>query len=354
MARLFDDANTQHAGITNTLGGLQDPLTMACWFYSDDATINQALMTLTNTGGTSGGYLLRAMGATAGDPILATKQNDAGAGASATSTTGYSTNTWHHACAVFASNTSRTVYIDGGSSATDTTNITDPTPDVFNIGAMQNSAGYQQHMSGRIAYAAIWSTTLGAASVARLAAGADPRIVAPQALIAYWQLIGRNSPEIDIVGGYDLTLSASAPTAADGPRIYMPRRRRIWVPAAGSSSALLAGSSSALLAGAAVAASDVSVEGVGQAAFDGASTVSVALASDGVSAGSFPGQGEGTAAGSLLCAGTSVASFSSAQAVAQNLDGWKPRAKRKTSSRDDQDLMVLIALAAPILFDEAA
>lgn len=230
MARLFDDASTQYAGITSSLGSLNDPLTMACWFNSDDATIAQVLMALSNTGATTGAYLLRALGNTAGDPVAATKQNDAGTTQGVSTTTGYSVNTWHHACGVFTSDTARTAYIDGGSSATvSTPSISDPTADAFNIGAWQDSAGYKQYMSGMIAHAAIWNAALTAAEVASLAKGMDPRQIRPESLIAYWPLVGKAAPEIDIVGGYGLTLSTSAPTAAAHPRVFLPKRK-LWTP----------------------------------------------------------------------------------------------------------------------------
>ena len=229
MARLFDDASSQGLTITSSLGGIQNPLTMAIWFNADQTAADTVAMSLSSTGGATGSYRIIIAGGSAGDPVRVSKVNDAGSAAQADSTTGYSTGVWHHACGVFTSNTSRTAYIDGGSSATNTTNITNPTPDAFRIGYQQHSGAASAYFSGMLAHAAIWNVALTAAEVASLAKGIDPRLIRPDALIAYWPLIGRTSPEIDIVGKFDLTLTGT-PTAADGPRIFMPRRRRIWVP----------------------------------------------------------------------------------------------------------------------------
>ena len=232
MARLFDDANSQDLTRTDTAGFTGLPVTMACWFMSDDIAAAQALMGLYNTGSTSGLYALFAQGNVAGDPVRAWHIQDNGTSSFAATTTGYSANTWHHACAIFASTASRTAYIDGGSSATETTSRSAPTPDIFRIASRKHSGAADAFVSGRIAEAAVWFAALTADEVAELAKGVSPKRIRPESLVAYWDIVGKNSPEIDQVGGYDLTLSASAPTAADHPRIFMPRRRQILVPSA--------------------------------------------------------------------------------------------------------------------------
>ena len=75
-------------------------------------------------------------------------------------------------------------------------------------------------MNGRIAEAAVWNTDLTADEIASL--GADrvsPLLIRPDNLIAYWPIIGRTSPEINLMGSGNLTLGGS-PATADHCRIY--------------------------------------------------------------------------------------------------------------------------------------
>ena len=75
--------------------------------------------------------------------------------------------------------------------------------------------------NGKIAEFAYWNTMLEVAQIVGLSRGYSPLLFKPQSLISYHQLIGRTSPEIDLVGGYGMTL-ANAPTAAAHPRIIYP------------------------------------------------------------------------------------------------------------------------------------
>jgi hypothetical protein len=103
------------------------PLTMAAWIRPDQ---NTALDTVIHLGdasdGDDRGWRMNMAGATAGDPIQATQENDSGTGSAAATTTGITTNQWHHICGVYTSTTSRNAYIDGGSVGSDTTSIAAP------------------------------------------------------------------------------------------------------------------------------------------------------------------------------------------------------------------------------------
>lgn len=155
---------------------------------------------LGNTGAMGDGFSLNWGGNAAGDPLRAITWN-AGTFALAATTSGYSVNTWHHGCAVFAAANSRTVYIDGGSAATETTSITPGSaPTSIAVGRFQSNApsGY---FSGRLAEVGVWSVGLNASEVAALARGISPRRVRPESLVGYWPIWGLHSPEIDLLGG---------------------------------------------------------------------------------------------------------------------------------------------------------
>jgi hypothetical protein len=197
------------------------PLTMAAWFNADSAANAGVLVSITN-GGTAGNvtrFGLLARGDVAGDPVEAII-SDTSATVSARTTTGYTTGTWHHACGVFASSTSRTAYIDGGSSATNTTSVVPSLLEVTSIGVqfLQAAGGTSgvTYFDGRIAEVGIWNTDLTAAEIASLADGMTCDKVRPQSLVFYAPLVREL---IDARGGLTITNNNTATVAAH-TRVY--------------------------------------------------------------------------------------------------------------------------------------
>ena len=62
--------------------------------------------------------------------------------------------------------------------------------------------------------------------MAALGKGISPLLVRPGGLVAYWPLIGNASPEIDPVGGINLSWNAT-PLKADHYPIILPRARKL-------------------------------------------------------------------------------------------------------------------------------
>ena len=228
MSVLFDNAASEYLEYSGAIVSAY-PFTLACWFYSDDATIDQELMAVGNPATNSNYWSLRAAGAVGGDPVQVIVESISD---NETSTsTGFSANTWHHACGVFTSSTSRTAYIDGGSSATGTTDLTPTSPNLSRIGFSVRLAPVDpRYMSGRIAEAAIWDVALSAAEVVSLAKGFAPLFIRPASLVAYWPLDrnsfnkGGGSTTLDRwKGTYNLT-ETNTPALAEHPRIYYPHQ----------------------------------------------------------------------------------------------------------------------------------
>ena len=223
MARLFDDGSNEYLELASAIMTVT-PLSMACWFYSDDDTVTQALMGIGDgDAGTYDGFLIVADGAFAGDPldaIVLVNQTPF----TAVSSVGYSTNTWHHACGVFASSTSRTIYLDGGNSGTEVTLATPAGVDTTAIGRLPGFAAWE--VSGRVAEAAMWNVALTAADAVVLAAGYSPLFVRPQNLVAYWSLI--RDEDQDRVGGFDMT-AFNTPSIAPHVPIRYPSAKMAGV-----------------------------------------------------------------------------------------------------------------------------
>ena len=212
MARLFDDASTEYME-KDAAPVTAYPLTMACWFYSDDAAADQGLMSIIDKDAPDQWLAaLHARGGIAGDPVRASVR--AGTQVNVVTTTGYSVNTWHHACGVFASTTSRDVFIDGDSKGSNTTSSSPSGVDRISVGRQGDSTP-GNYMSGRIAEAAVWNVALNDFEIALLATpGITPNRIRPDNLRGYWPVWGLHSPEIDLSGqGNSLTVNGA--TRAD-------------------------------------------------------------------------------------------------------------------------------------------
>lgn len=217
----YDFNGTSQTITAASAGVTAEPLTIAAWFYPTRNTARTVIVSLADTFGNNAGlqmfYALVEDGTVAGDPIAATKQDGNVTAADAFSTTGFSTNSWHHGCAVFTSTTSRTIYLNGGSSATNTTTVNTNASTVDKtaiacLGRSTNVAFFQ----GRVAEVGIWNVALNAEEAASLAKGITCDKVRPNALVFYAPLV-RNIQ--DVRQGVTLTNNNTA-TVADHPRVY--------------------------------------------------------------------------------------------------------------------------------------
>ena len=185
------------------------PYTMACWFRTTSMADLGTLISINST--TSGAHYagLWFRGDVAGDPVDILIESG-GVQNTARSATGCTSGQWHHACGVFSSSTSRTVYLDGGSSATNNTSTT-PSLDRTEVGTWRSSSWF----NGDIAEVGIWNIDLTAADVASLAKGVSPALIRPQNHVAYLPLIRDTHEIVNATGFTDVNT-----TAANHPRVY--------------------------------------------------------------------------------------------------------------------------------------
>jgi hypothetical protein len=210
MAYDFNGSNQSLTMSSASVSSL--PVTMACWFNSRS---NSAIQVLVCISSTTARYFLAARGDLSGDPIhvsgpdISTRAN---------STAGYSTNTWHHACAIIESQNSRTIYLDGGNSATNTVASVDLPAVNQIIGAQRVNSGSSpaSFTNGLIAEVGIWNVALTAEEIASLAKGMTCDKVRPQSLVFYAPLV---RDLVDAKGGLTITNNNTA-TVANHPRVY--------------------------------------------------------------------------------------------------------------------------------------
>ena len=118
MARLFDAGSTEYLTRNQAvLSGV--PLALVAWFSSDDLTIAQTIMSISDVSVQADYHRLIFGGNLGGDPITA--QTCQATCARALSSTGCLANTWYHGCALFVSATDRRALLNGGSKGTNAT-----------------------------------------------------------------------------------------------------------------------------------------------------------------------------------------------------------------------------------------
>ena len=183
MGRLFNDAATEYLEVAST-PITAVPLTMACWFNTDDLGISEVLMSLADVGTTATWFSLSLEGAVAGDPIRAWARAAGGVAFGETST-GPAINTWHHACGVFRTNTDRSAFLDGGGEGNNTDDRTPASIDTFSIGRFGDGSP-SAYFSGRVAECGLWDIALTNGEVFKLGPMRNsPTLVRPKHLIWY-------------------------------------------------------------------------------------------------------------------------------------------------------------------------
>jgi hypothetical protein len=215
MAYQFTAASSQYLSV-GSAPVTAAPLTMACWFNMPD-NAGAALIYLGPTTNNDR-FALFASGDAAGDPVRfdCIEAAVTAAASAALTTSSYSNNTWSHACGVASSASSRTVYLNGGSSGTNTDTRTPTTPNRLTVGARLATNSPGVYANGLIAEVGIWNAALTAAEIASLAKGMTCDKVRPQSLVFYAPLV---RDLIDAKGRLAITNNNGA-TVANHPRVY--------------------------------------------------------------------------------------------------------------------------------------
>lgn len=185
------------------------PVTFSAWAYGTLDTVAMTIMAWMQSD-TSQGFRILFAGQAAGDPVRGNLLTDTNYISQVTSP-GFIINTWHHVCAVYTSSVSRTVYLDGRTGTTNTTDITPTSLTRIVIGT--NGA---EHFDGNISDVAIWSSSLNTGEINSLAKGFSAKKIRPQSLEFYVPLI-RNLN--DYTNSSSLTNTNSA-TVTTHNRIY--------------------------------------------------------------------------------------------------------------------------------------
>jgi hypothetical protein len=216
MSRSFDGATTS---LDNTTGVpvSTTPLTLVCGFKPAAIGSTQTLVAL-NTSGT-GNHQFELV-------VNSSNQVQAEARDTATSqatTTGTVTNgAWNMCGAVYTSATSRAAYLNGelGTGGTPTTSRSPSGMNEIRLGKSRSGAGaFNQFANGLIAYVWIWNVALSEANLDALynggSGGVDPSTIQGANLVFRTDLLSNANPEVDVIGGLNLTVTAATFSSDD-------------------------------------------------------------------------------------------------------------------------------------------
>jgi hypothetical protein len=214
MAYDFTRTSSQSltTGSTPVTGNL---MTLACWFNRKttfDGVNSLFLVAVDATSGTNFNGIL--CGASAN--VLLCSSNVGAGPALAQTSTNFNLNEWNHACGVFTSSTSRTIYLNGAGSATNVETRNVSGQNNISIGARYGAGVLAAFADNLIAEVGIWNAALTADEIASLAKGMTCDKVRPQSLVFYAPLVRELQ---DVKGGLTITNNNTA-TVANHPRVY--------------------------------------------------------------------------------------------------------------------------------------
>lgn len=213
MARAFVAASTQYLEIGSAILSAA-PISFCCWFKPNSVGTAGTIFSIT-TSGSANNYFRTDISASGANR---TRTRDGASVSDAITTTLMTAGTWYFVGSRWNSATDRAAFLNTDKA----TNTTSRTPTGVNrtaIGRSSESAG-TSYLDGTVAFPALWNIGLSDADFAQLARGTHPLRVRPDGLLSYWPLKGLATPETDIVGKNELTVTGA--TKADNPRINLP------------------------------------------------------------------------------------------------------------------------------------
>ena len=214
MSILFD-GNNDYASYAGSLGSAgAHPLTIALWLSRINLSGAKCVAQIGVGGGVDTESVSIRTNAT-GNVIA--RAHDASVISDAVTTVTALDTDWHHYAGVYSATNSRTAYLDGTASTTNTGNRT--FSNSFDELIIGNSFLSNTDFNGYIAHVAIWTSALSGTDVASLAAGANPQAIDASNLFAYYPMTSSGSPGEDIVGSYDLTLYNQAAYDSNNPTV---------------------------------------------------------------------------------------------------------------------------------------
>ncbi len=213
MARGFSGSRVWDLGFVPTASV---PVTMAGWFLPTDVSGSESIIAI---GSSTESFAYMEL-AKSGDLLLA-RSRSVLEGVDSSSLGTISAGTWHHGAAVFATTTSRVVYLDG-TAGTGNVQLNVPL-NLDNTSFGTTYVGFSfQAFDGDVCECGIWGVALSAPEIAALAAGVSPLSIRPQSLLIYESFV---RDDFDRMGsGIALVENGSPTFEPHCPGIYYPEQ----------------------------------------------------------------------------------------------------------------------------------
>jgi hypothetical protein len=177
MAYLFTSASSQAIHNASSAPVTAFPLTIAAWVKC--TSFGGQAVCISN----GAGLVQVSINASGQATAFARDDSQAQQFTATTATTAATTGTWNHIAAVFASASSRTAYLNGVASATNTSAITNSIAAYNRISIGSRFVGARDSFfNGDIAEVGVWNAALAANEIAGLAKGFRCRMIRPQSL----------------------------------------------------------------------------------------------------------------------------------------------------------------------------
>lgn len=206
----YNFVRSNNSAISGSTPIIDYPFTISCWFRTSLTNTNQVLVGLYDTANVSNCSLLLRPTA-----LVSVSSRASSSTVFANSTATHSTNIWHHACGVWSSSSSRSVYLDGGNSATNTT--TRALSGIQNINIGNSTILASVGLQGNICEVGIWNTSLSISDILSLANAISPKLVSSKDLIFYAPLVNNI---YDYLGSTSIS-GVNSPTPTSHARIYI-------------------------------------------------------------------------------------------------------------------------------------
>lgn len=187
------------------------PLTIACFGKTPTLATLQYMVGVFASGSAANRNCFALAVQATNAPIAAAANGSSFTGPSGTA---ISANTWFHACGVWTSAASRTIYVDGANPVTNTTSLTPSSQNRTSVGLGDGSSAASPWL-GQLAEIGIWNAALNADEIAALSKGVPPPRIRPGSLVSYMPLV---RGLVDIKGN-SFAVQGSL-SAADHCRIY--------------------------------------------------------------------------------------------------------------------------------------
>ena len=201
------------------------PLTMAGWMNAAAIGSIGTAFCLSSTAQASANSWRISISGSGGFVVTETAVNSA---VSAITSSTVSAGTWNHICGIFATSTSRSIFMNGANKTTNTAWRTTTNIDGTFLGTSFTDAGNAivNPFNGSLANFGLWNVALTDGEVAELATGLPCSAVRPDALVGWWRLL-QNDGDVDWWKQNNLTATASPTFSQHPPVIRYPNTIRV-------------------------------------------------------------------------------------------------------------------------------